>query len=95
MLTITCISCPVYNVEYIFFREKPHDEEWNELNTRKLPLLLNYSQCQLIQGEYYSAVTHCSTVLESDADNVKALYRRGKAYVSLCEGAKARKDLNK
>jgi len=28
-------------------------------------------------------------------DNVKALYRRGRAYVSLCEGEKARADLTK
>lgn len=47
-------------------REKPGDEEWLKLNEMKMPLLLNFSQCQLLQGEYYSVIEHCTTVLEKD-----------------------------
>lgn len=52
------------------FREKPRDEEWNELNKEKIPLLLNYSQCQLMVGEYYSAIEHCSEVLKYEPGTI-------------------------
>ncbi|CAL4058809.1 unnamed protein product, partial [Meganyctiphanes norvegica] len=76
-------------------REKPGDEEWEKLNELKIPLLLNYSQCQLLQGEYYPAIEHCSDVLKHNPDNVKALFRRGKAYIEVFSPAEARTDLLK
>nr|XP_053637343.1 AH receptor-interacting protein-like [Cherax quadricarinatus] len=82
-------------LEQLMLREKPGDEEWLKLNEMKMPLLLNYSQCQLLQGEYYSVIEHCTTVLEKDPDNVKALYRRGRAYVEVFSPAEAQKDLEK
>lgn len=30
----------------------------------KVPLLLNYAQCKLIQKEYYLVIEHCTTVLK-------------------------------
>ncbi|KAK7077406.1 Aryl-hydrocarbon-interacting protein-like 1, partial [Halocaridina rubra] len=82
-------------LEQLMLREKPNDEDWLKLNEMKMPLLLNYSQCQLLQGEYYSVIEHCTTVLSSDPDNVKALFRRGKAYVKVFSPAEARSDLDK
>ncbi|XP_045584096.1 AH receptor-interacting protein [Procambarus clarkii] len=82
-------------LEQLMLREKPNDEEWLKLNEMKMPLLLNFSQCQLIRGEYYAVIEHCTTVLEKDPDNVKALYRRGRAYVEVFSPAEARKDLEK
>ncbi|KAG0717869.1 AH receptor-interacting protein [Chionoecetes opilio] len=82
-------------LEQLMLREKPNDEEWVKLNDMKMPLLLNFSQCQILHGEYYSAIEHCSTVLEKQPDNVKALYRRGRAYVEVFSPAEARKDLEK
>lgn len=82
-------------LENLMLREKPNDTEWLAFNAQKMPLLLNFTQCQLIEGEYYGAVEHCSTVLEHQPDNVKALFRRGKAYVELCEGDSARQDLER
>ena len=40
-------------------------------------------------------VEHCSKVLEFQPDNVKALFRRGKAYAEIGEGENARKDLRR
>jgi AH receptor-interacting protein len=51
---------------YIFFREKPEDEEWLELRSQKIPLLLNFSQCKLLMNEYYPVIEHCSEVLTID-----------------------------
>lgn len=82
-------------LEQLMLREKPNDEEWVKLNEMKMPLLLNYAQCQLLQGEYYSVIEHCTTVLDKDPDNVKALYRRGRAYVKVFSPAEARTDLEK
>lgn len=82
-------------LEQLMLREKPGDEEWVKLNDMKMPLLLNFSQCQILQGEYYTAIEHCSTVLEKQPDNVKALYRRGRAYVEVFSPAEAKRDLEK
>ncbi|KAF2360892.1 Tetratricopeptide-like helical domain [Trinorchestia longiramus] len=82
-------------LENLMLREKPGDEDWQQLNAMKLPLLLNYSQCELLNKEYYSVVEHCTTVLQYQPDNVKALFRRGKAYVELCEASAARADLTR
>ena len=35
----------------IFYREKPNDTEWLSLNEMKIPLLLNYAQCKLLNKE--------------------------------------------
>ncbi|KAJ0176491.1 hypothetical protein K1T71_007670 [Dendrolimus kikuchii] len=67
--------------EQLMLRERKGDEEWITINKIKLPILLNYAQCQLVKKDYYSVIEHCNTVLEYDKDNEKALYRRGKAHV--------------
>lgn len=82
-------------LEQLMLREKPNDEEWNKLNEMKMPLLLNYAQCQLLQGEYYTVIEHCTTVLDKDPDNVKALFRRGRAYVEVFSPEEAKRDLEK
>ena len=80
-------------LEQLCLREKPRDEAWNLLNKKKLPFLLNYSQCKLLLGEYYEVIRHTTTVLEKiDPDNVKALYRRGKAHVGCWDPKEARED---
>ncbi|KOX68421.1 AH receptor-interacting protein [Melipona quadrifasciata] len=92
----------------LVYDEKPNEEEWLALNHLKTPLLLNYAQCKLIQKEYYAVIEHCTTVLKHDPglllyilsisntqNNVKALYRRGKAYVGAWDEEKAIKDLTK
>ena len=70
-------------LEQLCMREKPGDPEWKELDQMKIPFLLNFSQCKLIDQEYYQVIKHTSTVLEKDPKNVKALYRRGKAHAAV------------
>lgn len=82
-------------LEQLMLIEKPNDEEWLSLNQMKIPLLLNYAQCKLLNKEYYSVIEHCSTVLKTEPDNVKALYRRGKAYINTWDEENAVKDLRR
>ncbi len=44
-------------------REKPGEEEWQALADMKIPFLLNYSQCQLLMGNYYDVIEQCTQVL--------------------------------
>ena len=82
-------------LESLMLREKPQDEEWNKLNELKLPLLLNFAQCRLLADDYYAAIEHCSTVLETRPDDVKALFRRGRARARVWEAEAARADLSR
>jgi hypothetical protein len=72
-LFYSCSHCKQSNVGInnlitfiVFIREKPRDIEWNELNAKKIPLLLNYAQCKLLLQDYYAVIEHCTTVLEFD-----------------------------
>lgn len=70
-------------LEQLCLREKPGDPEWIELDRMKVPFLLNYAQCKLLDEDFYQVIKHTSTVLEKDPNNVKALYRRGKAHAAV------------
>lgn len=82
-------------LEQLMLVEKPGEKEWVELDKQKVPLLLNFSQCKLYEKEYYSVIEHCSTVLKSDPDNVKALFRRAKAHVGAWNPQQAREDFKR
>jgi len=79
-------------LEQLMLREKPGEEEWEQLLQLKIPLLLNFSQCKLSNGEYYAVIEHCSEVLQHQPDNVKALFRRGKAHVGAWNPQEAKAD---
>ncbi len=52
------------------FQEHPGDEAWMKLDHMITPLLLNYCQCKLLQGQYYEVIEHCTSVVfkyESEA----------------------------
>ena len=55
--------------------------------------LLNRAACRLKTGEFPGVVEDCGRVLAGDADNVKALFRRGQALVELQRLEEARADL--
>ncbi len=57
-------------LEQLMLREKPHDEEWLELREQKVPLLLNFSQCKLLAGDFYPVIEYCSEVLEIDPGTI-------------------------
>ncbi|XP_036372704.1 AH receptor-interacting protein [Megalops cyprinoides] len=76
-------------------KERPGDENWLRLDHMITPLLLNYCQCQLLQGQYYEVLDHCSSVLYKYEDNVKAYFKRGKAHAAVWNEAEARADFAK
>lgn len=45
------------------FQERPGDEIWTNLDKMITPLLLNYCQCMLLQGQYYEVIEYCSSLL--------------------------------
>lgn len=56
---------------------------------------LNSAQCAIYLTEYPAAVAYCGAVLKKDADNIKALYRRGLARNHLGLPEEALVDLNR
>ena len=49
---------------HIVYREKPGSDEQRLLDEQKVPLLLNFSQCQLIKGDWYQVIQHTTDVLK-------------------------------
>lgn len=81
-------------LEQLMLREKPKDEEWMALAKMKTPLLLNFSQCRILQKDFYRAIECCTEVLSYEPDNLKALFRRGKAHIGAWNEIEAQKDFN-
>lgn len=82
-------------LEDLSIKEKAHSDEWNRIEEKKVPLLLNYAQCKLIMTEYAEVIRHTTTVLEFDSNNVKALFRRGKAHAGCWNVEEAKADFEK
>ncbi|KAK7087526.1 AH receptor-interacting protein-like [Littorina saxatilis] len=84
-------------LEQLSTLEKPGDEDWIEVDKKKIPFLLNYAQCKLLEGDYYTVITHLTDVLKKDyaseSDRVKALFRRGKAHSAVWDVKEAKEDL--
>ncbi|KAL8170642.1 hypothetical protein V2J09_022446 [Rumex salicifolius] len=59
------------------------------------PCHLNMAACMIKLMRYEDAIMHCGIVLAEDGNNVKALYRRGKARAELGQTEPARQDLQK
>ncbi|KAI1887612.1 hypothetical protein AGOR_G00192110 [Albula goreensis] len=76
-------------------KERPGDEAWVRLDEMITPLLLNYCQCQIMLGQYYEVLDHCSSILYKYEDNVKAYFKRGKAHSAVWNEAEARADFAK
>jgi len=79
-------------LEQLTLKEKPGDEEWLRLEKMKIPFLLNYAQCKLLECDYYPVIEHTTTVLRLEPDNVKALFRRAQAHVGAWNPEDARHD---
>uniref|UniRef100_A0A6V4G211 peptidylprolyl isomerase n=1 Tax=Prymnesium polylepis TaxID=72548 RepID=A0A6V4G211_9EUKA len=65
----------------------------DEAKTMRTSCLLNQAQCSLKLEEWHEAASTCAKVLEIDASNVKALFRRGTARTHLQEFEEAKADL--
>ncbi|XP_017492219.1 PREDICTED: AH receptor-interacting protein-like [Rhagoletis zephyria] len=79
-------------LEQLMQREKPNDTEWLEYDRRKVPLLLNLAQAELLLGEFYHALEHAGEVVGKEPANVKALFRRGRANAAVWNEEEARRD---
>ena len=82
-------------VEEQLMRERRDSMMWKHHIDKKVPLLLNYAQCKLLLKEYTETIRQCSTVIEYQPDNVKAYFRRGKAYAAVWDVKEAKADLGK
>jgi AH receptor-interacting protein len=82
-------------IEQLMIKEKPHETEWDELDKMKVPLLLNFAQCKLSLGDFYPVIEHCTTVIKTDPDSVKAYFRRAKAHVGAWNTKEAFEDFRK
>lgn len=87
-----CYSKALGIIEQLMLREKPRDVEWNALARLKIPLLLNYSQCKLLEKDFYRVIDCCTEVLTYEPNNLKALYRRGKGHVGAWNPDNAQED---
>lgn len=39
------------------------------MEKQKIPILLNFAQCKLLEGDYYAVIEHCNSVINSDKGN--------------------------
>ncbi|XP_071946593.1 AH receptor-interacting protein-like [Antedon mediterranea] len=82
-------------LENLLIHEQPGTEAWFKLDKLRIPFLLNYSQCKLISEDYPVVIEHTSSVLDKDRNNVKALFRRGKAHSACWNFTEAEKDFER
>lgn len=82
-------------LEQQLIKEKPQSDIWNDIAHQKVPFLCNYAQCMLMIGDFAEVIRHTTSVLEIDKNNVKALYRRGKAYSASWDVEEAKSDLTR
>ncbi|XP_052172665.1 peptidyl-prolyl cis-trans isomerase PASTICCINO1 [Diospyros lotus] len=71
------------------------DEEGKEFSETRNLLHLNVAACYLKMGECRKSIEACNKVLDTNPVHVKALYRRGMAYMSAGDFEEARNDFNK
>lgn len=82
-------------LEEQIIKEQPKSETWYGIAKQKVPFLLNYAQCKLLTHDYAEAVRHTTSALEIEPENVKALYRRGKAHSASWDVEEAKRDMRK
>ncbi|XP_076816339.1 uncharacterized protein LOC143462174 [Clavelina lepadiformis] len=80
---IVCLSLPLSEFE----KEQAFD--------LKSACHLNLSACQLNRGLYDSVIKNCTLVLEIQPNAIKALFRRGSAYVCVNDYENANNDIKK
>ncbi|XP_044156220.1 AH receptor-interacting protein [Bufo gargarizans] len=76
-------------------KEQPGSPDWIALDTKITPLLLNFCQCKLLEGDYYPVLEHCSSILNKYSDNVKALFKRGRAHAAVWNTLEAEQDFSR
>lgn len=82
----------ISHLEQLILKEHPSSSEAKELESQKVPLLLNYALCLMKRDEVYEAITHLDTALKLQPDNVKGYFRRGQCHQSVGDYREARSD---
>lgn len=82
-------------LKYIEFDHTFNEDEKNLAASLRLTCSLNNAACKLRMGEYLEASRLCTKILEVEPCNIKALFRRSKAYLKISELENAATDLNK
>ncbi|GLT55360.1 hypothetical protein SLA2020_284910 [Shorea laevis] len=82
-------------VKYIEYDTSFGEEEKKQAKAVKVACNLNNAACKLKLKEYKQAEKLCTKVLELESRNVKALYRRGQAYIQLADLDLAEFDIKK
>ncbi|KAH8851441.1 Peptidyl-prolyl cis-trans isomerase FKBP65 [Schistosoma japonicum] len=90
-----CYSEALGILDQLILREKPGEPEWIELDKSRIPLFVNLAQCQFKEKNYYAAIQNTTEALSRDPTNIKALYRRSKAYIETWDLDLATEDLRK
>lgn len=88
------LALKMYNkmVELLEYKSGFEGEEKDEAQSLLLAANLNISMCHLKQKNYTATRNTCDKILDEDKKNVKALFRRGQAYLGLCEPELAKAD---
>ncbi|KAF3449037.1 hypothetical protein FNV43_RR09761 [Rhamnella rubrinervis] len=78
-----------------FNHVNPQDDEEGKVfsDTRNL-LYLNVAACYLKMGECRKSIETCNKVIEANPAHIKALYRRGMAYMQAGDFEEAKNDFN-
>lgn len=71
------------------------DDEGKEFADMRNLLHLNVAACFLKTGEHRKSIEACNKVLDANPVHIKALYRRGMAYMAAGDFEEARNDFNK
>lgn len=61
----------------------------------RMKCMLNLASCHLRLNKYDACISECSQVLQTDPDNMKALYRRGQAHLAVQNNVAAVSDLRR
>ncbi|XP_028396977.1 peptidyl-prolyl cis-trans isomerase FKBP62-like isoform X2 [Dendronephthya gigantea] len=72
----------------------PSDKSIEDFSLLQVQCYLNLAACQLKLERYQHVIENCTKVLLNDSANIKALYRRAKAYTALNDFDDASADLN-
>lgn len=83
-------------LKHIQMKERPGTPDWCSLDEKQIPLLLNHAQCNLTLGYYQEVINNCTEVLEKidGHNNLKALFKRGKAYAAQLDEKECRADFD-
>lgn len=76
-------------------QENLNDDTRKIYKDLKLACYLNLAACQMKTSNFMYVIFNCDKALQLEANNIKALFRRGVAYSNLTEYAKSIDDLSR